>query len=339
MLDVGLPGDVNLLTGFRYDRSHARNVNLAGRFNINTGNSGLPGAFQTSDDIAAAWDGGPSWSLSLSREIPGGLHPYVTAARSSIMLDGNNNSLLNSVIRAGHVGAAQMQELGLKGSWQDGAVTLSTAAFRQGRIDVSTTDDPNILAAYATATTTQGWQSELRWIPGPRLMLGAYALRQVTRYTPNAGAVLQLDARALGFQDVVDATGRVIYPAEAFLYGGRARIVLPAGVAGLDRKQGNPETQVGLSGVLQLSRRWGLTIKANYLSETCAGRLCLVTLPSAFVSDIGLFRSGDGLEFKLDVSNVFDTHYFRARTGDTLGDVIAQTLPGRRWQLTARYRF
>jgi outer membrane receptor protein involved in Fe transport len=42
---------------------------------------------------------------------------------------------------------------------------------------------------------------------------------------------------------------------------------------------------------------------------------------------------------KLDVLNVTDRHQFRARSGDTLGDVIAQALPGRRWQVTLRHRF
>jgi hypothetical protein len=243
------------------------------------------------------------------------------------------------VIRAGHVGASRLREAGLKGSWRQGAVTAQLAAFDQGRIEVADADDPNVLAAYATSTTTRGWQGEVHWAPLRSVLLGAYVLAETTRYTPNFGGTIQVDARALGFTDVVDAQGRVVYPAEAFLYGGRARILLPANLPQYSRKQGNPPEQVGVTAIVQLAPRQGLTLKASYLSETCAGRLCLVRLPSSAVVDVGAFAGLGAFDLKLDVFNATDAHYFRARTGDTLGDVIAQAMPGRRWQITVRYTF
>ena len=42
---------------------------------------------------------------------------------------------------------------------------------------------------------------------------------------------------------------------------------------------------------------------------------------------------------KCDVLNAFDERWFRARTGDTLGDNLVSAMPGRRWQLTLRTRF
>jgi outer membrane receptor protein involved in Fe transport len=42
---------------------------------------------------------------------------------------------------------------------------------------------------------------------------------------------------------------------------------------------------------------------------------------------------------RLTVFNLAGKHYYRARTGDTLGDVLAQAMPGRRWQATLRYKF
>jgi outer membrane receptor protein involved in Fe transport len=84
---------------------------------------------------------------------------------------------------------------------------------------------------------------------------------------------------------------------------------------------------------------WGLTLRSNYLSSTCSGRLCLVRLPSSVVTDVGAFVTRMRFEVKLDLFNIGNTRYFRARTGDTLGDVIAQAIPGRRWQLTVKVRF
>ena len=96
---------------------------------------------------------------------------------------------------------------------------------------------------------------------------------------------------------------------------------------------------MGLFSSHEIRGGWGYSLRGNYLSSTCSGRLCLVQLPSSLVLDAGLFGRIAALECKLDVFNVTDRHYFRARTGDTLGDVIAQAMPGRRWQLTLRHRF
>jgi iron complex outermembrane recepter protein len=339
LFDADLPGGVNLLAGARYDLSRASNIDFAGRFNINTGTSADPGAVMTQDDRADRADGGSSWSVSLSKMLPGGLRPYVTLARSSILLDGNNNSLTNVVIRLGQVGSAALSEAGVKGMWLDGAVSFTGAVYRQGRVDTDATDDPNLLNAYATSTTSHGWQVELRVAPSHRSLLGLYALRQATHYDPNVGATVQIDARALGFRDVLDASGRVVYPAEAFLYGGRARIMLPDGMPQFSRKQGIPELQMGLFASHEMRRGWGYSLRGNYLSSTCSGRLCLVRLPASLVFDAGVFARVAGMEVKLDVFNLTDRHYFRARTGDTLGDVIAQAMPGRRWQVTLRHRF
>ena len=339
LFDIELLSGTNLLIGGRIDGSHARNTDYAGRFNLNTGTSAKPGAYVTTDDSQEGWDSRGSWSLSLSQTLPYGLHPYMTLARSSIMLDGNNNSLTNATIRAGHVGSAGLRELGLKASLLQGRLLLTSALYEQGRTEVGSDDDAALLSAYATATTTRGWQTELKWAPLRHVLLSLYTLRLSTEYTPNMGATIQVDARSLGFQDVIDASGRVVYPAEAFLYGGRVRIVLPDNMPQYKKKQGVPDTQVGISAIYKLPGDWGVTAKGNYLSRTCSGRLCLVTLPQSTVFDAGIFWESGGWNLKFDVFNLTDRHNFRARTGDTLGDVIAQAMPGRRWQLTAKYKF
>lgn len=339
LLDIDLFKDTNILVGARHDRSKAKNINYAGRYFYNTGTAAKPGAYAMLDDVAEAWDGGGSWSLSLSQQLSCGLHPYATISRATILLDGNNNSLLNDVIAAGHVGTAFLKEAGIKGSWLEGNLNLVSTVYEQGRAGVAQDDLPNVINAYATATTTRGWQTEIKWVPRKNLLLSFFALKQVTKYLPNAGGVIQLDARALGFKDIFDTEGNLIFPAEAFLYGGRANIILPNNLSEYERKQGNPENQMGVTVIYQFDNHWGATLKGNYLSSTCAGRLCLVELPESTVFDVGVFWSNPKIDIKLDVANIADKHYFRARTGEVLGDVIAQAMPGRRTQLTATYRF
>jgi iron complex outermembrane receptor protein len=191
-----------------------------------------------------------------------------------------------------------------------------------------------------SSTETRGVETEIKWVPTRNTFVSFYALRQKSEFIFNNGASILVDARTLGFQDVVDpATGAVIFPAEAFLYGGRAFINLPAGVAKYKEKQGNPTTQLGLTANYRMDNGLGFTLSSNYLSSVPSGRLQLVELPSTVLVNAGVTWDVSRWDFKLDIFNAFDERYFRARTGDTLADALVSAMPGRRWQLTVRTEF
>lgn len=339
LFDIDLWSRVNLLLGGRRDGSRARNVDQAGSFNPLVGTAADPGAYYGSGVAAAAWDSGTSWSASLSYTGLPGMRPYATWGTSSIVLDGNNNALTNAVINAGHVGSAAIKEIGFKASLFDERLFFAFAAYEQARTEVDARDPAALLNAYATATNTRGWTAELKWVPNRNLFLSLYALNQVTRFDPNVGSTQLVDARTLGFQDILDAQGNVIYPAEAFLYGGRSRILLPAGLEQYEKKQGNPETQLGMSTSYAWPGGFGVALSGNYFSATCTGRLCTVRMPESYIANAAVFYASGAWTWKLDISNLFDERYFRARTGDTLGNVLAQALPDRRWQVTVKKTF
>ena len=337
MLDLDIHERTNLLLGARLDGSHARNTEFAA-FNPNTGTSASPGAYAASDESASAWDSGASWSVSLSHSVTPDLRPYLTFARASVALDGNNNSLSNAIIESGHIGESELRELGLKASALSNKLFTTIAVYRQRRV-LGSTEPQALVGAYATATLTRGIELEVKWVPVRNSLLSMYALRQETEFTPNVGGALLVDARTLGFDDVRDAAGNVIYPAEAFMYGGRTRIVLPADMPAFATKQGNPRTQLGLSTQYQMHNGLGLTLSGNYFSSVCSGRLCAVELPAASVIDAGLFWDARDWHIKLDILNALDERYYRARTGDALGDALAQAMPARHWQLTLKRTF
>jgi len=339
LFDANIGRKANLLVGGRFDASFARNVDYAGSFTPNAGTSANPGSILAADSVARGWDNGVSWSASLSYALTDNVRPYLTWARSSIVLDGNNNMVENGIIDAGHIGSAELKEAGIKASLLDQRLFLSFAAYEQARINVESDDPVETLFAYATATRTEGWTAELKWVPVRNLFFSLYGLHQTTRFDPNMGTVQLVDARTLGFQDVLDDQGNVIYPAEAFLYGGRTRVRLPDGVDTYSKKQGNPDTQFGLNSSFQWSNGIGITVSGNYFAETCTGRLCTVRLPESYVVNAGTWLDAGRWTFKLDVSNLLDERYFRARTGDTLGNVLAQAMPDRRWQLTVKATF
>ena len=339
MFDVGIDARWNFLLGARVDVSHARNVNDAAGYNPVVGTSSNPGAYVGVDTSAAAWDDAFSWSASGTYALTPHIRPYLTLSRSAIVLDGNNNALSNDVINAGHIGSANLAEVGIKTSLLGDRLFATAAAYEQSRTNVDLDDPDALLYAYPTATQARGWSVEIKWVPTRNLFVSAYGMRQVTRYNPNYSASQLVDARTLGFQDVLDANGNVIYPAEAFLYGGRSRIILPANMQQYSKKQGNPETQIGFAATYQWNSGIGLSLSGNYFSDTCTGRLCTVRLPAGVLANAGAFFTTGRWTCKLDVSNLFDETYFRARTGDVLGNPMAQVLPDRRWQVTLKATF
>jgi iron complex outermembrane receptor protein len=339
LFDIDIDTRWNFLLGGRVDSSRARNVDYASGYDPVAGTSANPGAYAGVDVRAAAWDDAVSWSASASYALTPDIRPYVTLARSAIVLDGNNNALSNDIIEAGHIGSANLSEIGIKASLLDDRLFATVSAYRQGRADVDLDDPDAVIYAYPTATEARGWSAEIKWVPTRNLFVSAYAMHQVTRYSPNYGASQLVDARTLGFQDVLDADGNVIYPAEAFLYGGRSRIVLPANMSQYSKKEGNPETQLGFGSTYQWNNGLGFSLSGNYFSDTCTGRLCTVRLPEGFLANVGAFFTTGRWTVKLDVNNLFDETYFRARTGDVLGNPLAQVMPDRRWQLTLKAEF
>lgn len=339
LFDVDLFEHTNVLLGGRIDGSQARNVDYAGTLDPATGDAQHPGSVRTRNDVAQRWDTGASWSVSVSHEILEGIRPYATYARSSLILDNNNNSMDGAVIRAGHIGSATLREAGLKGSLFGDTLFFSTALYDQWRSDGSPTDPSAQLSTDLTLTRTRGWEAEIKWLASRSLFVALHALAQKTTFRFSAGGNILVDARALGFQDVIDAQGNVVYPAEAFLYGGRAFLTLPSGMQSYEEKQGNPNVQLGLNATYRMPNGWGFMLGSAYVSSVHSGRLQLVELPEAFVVDAGAFYELGAWRVKLDVGNVFDERYFRARTGDTLGDTHVQAMPGRQWQMTVRYSF
>jgi iron complex outermembrane receptor protein len=341
LLDMTFHERTNLLVGGRYDKSRAENVDFGNTFNATTGTSANPGRPRTSDSCASGRDSGGSWSVSLSRQFLDNVRPYVTVAESSLTLENNNNKMDNSVIVAGHIGSARLREAGVKLSMLDERLFFTTSAYEQTRINVSQNDDPSVIDAEVTSTLTEGWEAEIKWVPSSNAFFSFYALQQQTEFqSVTGGGNFLVSARVLGFEDVLDANGNVVYPAEAFLYGGRAFLVMPDELASqYNVKRGNPETQLGMTAQYKLDNGLGFTLSSNHFDSVYSGRLMLVELPATTTVDVGMFLDVGRFHVKVDVLNATDERYFRARTGDTLSDSLAQAMPDRRWQATIRAQF
>lgn len=338
MFDVDFFKNTNLLVGWRIDGSEAYGVDYR-RFNENTSTATNAGYLNRSS--AKSWDDGTSWSVSLSQQLPWGLRPYVTFANSSVTLDGANNIIQTSTIASttGHIGEAELKEAGIKASLFKDVVTITSAVYEQTRTDISNGDDPTA-GAEVSSTKTRGWETEIKWIPVRNAYISAYAIFQKAEYLFSTNTNVELTAKQLGFADVIDpATGEVIYPAEAFLYGGRSTISVPAAVMAdyMDRT-GNPEKQYGLNMSYTFDSGIGVLFGGNYFSQTYADRLKLTSIPSAVVANAALTYDVGKWHYKLNGYNIFDERYFRARNSDT-GASLASVMAGERYEFTVKLDF
>lgn len=340
LFDVELFSKVDLMVGGRIDGSEAENTDYAA-FNANTGTSASPGRMNTADVYAKGWDSGKSWSASLSYRGFPKVVPYITIARSSLTLESNNNSLDSAIITAGHIGEGGIKEAGVKASLLKNKLFVTVAAYEQTRTDVSPNSDSSILSAEVSSTKTRGTEMEIKWVPSKAFSLSTYALVQKTAYEPVRAGNIWIHASWLGFKDVVDpATGKVVYSANAFGYGGKLNLAVPLDVARqYPEKQGLPENQFGVNSVYTHSSGLGFTLSGNYFASTYSGRWRLLKLPPTRMLNVGLFCKFKDWRAKLDVFNVTDDVSFRARSGGDGSETLITVNPARRYQFTLTRTF
>jgi iron complex outermembrane recepter protein len=349
LFDMDVFRKTNLILGARYDWADAESTDRYRFSETCTGASPCTSA-NAATGLVGMWlpavraessDKGPSWSASLSHQLPYGIRPYVTLANASIVLDGPNNTLDRATVTApgGFIGEAELKEVGIKASLFGGKVLVTTAGFEQVRTDVSNPLDPTA-AADVTSTETRGVEAEIKWVPMRDLFVSAYAVHQTVDYIFATSANIEVDGRQLGFQDVIDpVTGAVLYPAEAFVYGGRLQVVLPEALRSQYlSKNGNPETQFGLNVSYQITKHIGITLGANRFSKIPVTRISAMEIPAAEILNFGATWQGDGWKLQFNGNNILDERYYRPRNGDTVAGLVS-SMPGRGWTLGLKHDF
>jgi hypothetical protein len=347
MFDIDFFGRLNLLLGARYDDAHAETTDFE-RFAQNctaaqncTSASAvvgrtLPEIFVEGDDDAT------SWSTSLSYKfLDGAVVPYVTAAESSATLAAANNTLTTGTILApgGFIGSAEITEAGVKTSLLDERVFITLARYQQTRTDISNPDDPTE-GADITSSETTGIEFELKWVPSRDVFVSVFGLMQESDYIFASNGNIAFDGRMLGFQDVVDpTTGEVIYPAEAFIYGGKAQINLPQALKDTYlRRNGNPEEQFGVNASYQVTPSFGFNGGITWFSEIPVTRVGYLTIPEITTLSLGMTWDVADWRLQLNGSNMTDEMGLRPRNGDGTA-LLMNTVAGRSYAFTVKHDF
>ena len=144
----------------------------------------------------------------------------------------------------------------------------------------------------------------------------------------------------MGFMDVLDANGNVIYPAEAFLYGGRPSIAIPNDLPQyLDEAE-----QPGIPDRPQLQLRHAVRPGLHVQRQLHVGGLHRAAVPGRSAgshdrSNAGIRKKFRNWDFKFDATNLTNEHAYRPRQYNGSAGQLITAMPLARYNLTARFNF
>jgi hypothetical protein len=179
-------------------------------------------------------------------------------------------------------------------------------------------------------------------MPLPGLFLTGYALAQHGVYMVGApsGTTFLASGQDLGFQNVVDpATGKVVYYANDFLYGGSPSVIVPTGDKRFADRTGDPTRQFAWSANYKLVNGLGFYVGQQLMNGTWADRPKSVYLNAAKPIDVGIsYDSPADWRYRLNGYNVNNVRYWRANIGDSDGKLLS-AMPTAQWELSVRKGF
>jgi len=227
--------------------------------------------------------------------------------------------------------------LGIKGTALGKKMQWTLAWFDQERTDVSNPSDPSI-SAFATSTTTEGAEASLNYQPTRDWFIGAAVTYMEALYLSGltTGQTVDVTARELGFQDIVAPNGDV-YPAEAFGYGGRTRVLIDDPNNIYDEVPGSPKVQASLNTTYTIGKGFGLLANIQYFGESWANRIQTVEIPEATVYNVGATWDSARVHLKANIYNLTDEIYFRAGNGSNAG--LLSVMADRRYEISLKVDF
>jgi hypothetical protein len=333
MADISLWNRVQLLVGGRIDRVKVFNIQHAGTFSSSRGTNGsTAGRYATADTTVEGKDTGKSWTASISYKLPGGIIPYFTYSVQSVLQDGGNISSIgaDAITFGGVYEDATLKEVGIKGSMFNQRLYWAASAYQQGKSSLTlNSTGSEITSGSVDSTIAKGLELELRWVPTKQFYVTAYGVVQRSLSTVLAGVKsVRIAGTQLGFADVKDASGKVIYPAEAFTWGGQSTVNVPVDVA--LETPGYPNLQLGSSANYAFKSGLSLGMSMNYNTAVQSGWSQKLILPAYALWNGSVGYRWKGWSMKVDVMNAFDKVYFKARIGGSAGDqLLTAGLPRR----------
>lgn len=303
---------INLLIGGRVDYISAKTKEPLGTYQKGAStNPGAPYSFYaatglfTPEDIKAKdSDHDYSWSTSLSYSPIKGVTLYGTYATQSLIV--NNASAQEFSVRpllTGQLlGRSKMSEGGAKFSLFKNSLFATVAFFEQTR----TAFDPvSTVGGGASSTLSRGWETEFRYVLNNKFtFLGGVTFSEA-HYLQ--GGNISVDARTLGFPDVVDANGKVLIPAEAFGWGGRLSTTIPDSETDYREVEGIPDRVANLTIIYTPTANWVFQTTLFHQGTFATDRMHTIHVDAATTVDGLIGYRTKTWELNLNVTNIFNT--------------------------------
>jgi iron complex outermembrane recepter protein len=317
LMDVTFFEKLNLLGGARYDM-----INMSSRELMDA--LSTPG-LSAHDTVR----GPPSWSASLSYELPFGLRPYATRAKQSTMIVGQGGQIAPSNIKGGTaVAGSELTEYGIKGSFLDGHLYAAADYFDQKRTDYNAQD-----TVTNNTTKATGYEFEARWVATSFLTLtSAYTNLKVINLS-----ALQ-NGTQFSFAGAADLPG--VNP--ALMFGGAVPSIVLVPNEDAARKAGIPQNMYSVYGIFSFDT-WmkGVTasLGATHVDSVWSGFSKTVKLPAYTLVNAGIHYETAKWKLGLSGKNLTNERYFRSNFPDLFGSsVVLPQLP-RNYLITLAYRF
>ena len=335
MADIKLWSRLSIMVGTRYDYTQARTVEdfRFDRSGPTAKNGGyLPRREAEGNDSASSASGSVSYKLPWL-----GLTPYFTQARSSASLAGQNQSLAYTQVVSGQmIGEGTLVEAGLKGSIPAWRVFYAVSAYDQVRSS-SAVDEGE---TFIRSTRNRGIEAEVRWAPTKHFSMSLTGTStKVLRTQLTATRTANATAEYVGFQSIKDSSGKVIVPANAFLWGGNVAVIVPP--TDFYREQGQYPDHIL---TLFLNHNWdngfGVTWNTTYASAVAASLDLpdLLNLPAYYIHTTSAYWQSKSWRISFIVRNVTDELYWVPNAGSAGGTLLQRGLP-RNFELSVTKKF
>jgi hypothetical protein len=259
------------------------------------------GDFSTQSYSTKGNTNGPSASASLVYLAPWGIRPYITVGRQTILLSqGSAQELTLPQTLNALVGQSELVEAGIKGSLFNNKLTYSFIQYQQTR---AAFDPITTVSGGPASTISRGFQVQTQWNVTKNLFIRASGAWSQAKY--QQGGSISVDARSVGFPDVVDANGKVIIPAEAFGWGGRLSTIIPDSDPRFREVEGIPDHVVTVTTAYNVKNYYVQATMFNQGSFS-ADRMATIVVPQAYTFDVGFGYRNKKWEVTATVSNIFD---------------------------------
>ncbi|HEY0943706.1 MAG TPA: TonB-dependent receptor [Opitutaceae bacterium] len=312
LTDITLFQKLNIMLGGRWDYVDAKTTEPAGTYQKGgSTNPGGPfstiagtGLFSDRDYSAHASDDDYSWSASVSYELLDGVRPYVTYAEQALIINNASAGELSvrPLLTDQLLGRSSMVEAGAKFSLFKERLFAAVAFFEQTRISFDTL---TTVGGGANNTLSRGWEGELRYVINPQWTVIAGASFSQAKYL-QGGGVFGLDARTVGYPDVVDESGKVVIPAEAFGWGGRLNTVIPDSEPDFREIEGIPDRVVNVTVIYTPTPHWVFQSTVYHQGTFATDRFHTIHVGAATTVDGMIGYRTKTWEVNVNVMNIFD---------------------------------